>query len=203
MVKMQTFLPFDNFEYCAEVLDWRRLGKQRVEAYQILNSIQTPNGWSNHYAVKMWVGCEELLKLYTNCMIREWVNRGYNNTMQLYQINWKKCYTPEWMGDERLHSSHRANLIRKDPKFYSQYNWKEEPQQGYWWPYIKFNKEWINAMRVKKFTEDCSTCDYLSSNTYNKMICTWGKSKDEKVLVEKLGKEPLKCRLIHNNANKS
>lgn len=33
---MQTFLPYANFEASAKVLDYKRLGKQRVEAKQIL-----------------------------------------------------------------------------------------------------------------------------------------------------------------------
>ena len=48
---MQTFLPYANFEDSAKVLDWRRLGKQRVEADQILNIISGKTeklGWRNH-----------------------------------------------------------------------------------------------------------------------------------------------------------
>jgi len=37
---MQTFLPFSNFGMTAEVLDHRRLGKQRVEALQILRALR-------------------------------------------------------------------------------------------------------------------------------------------------------------------
>lgn len=33
---MQTFLPFDSFDDSAACLDMRRLGKQRVEGYQLL-----------------------------------------------------------------------------------------------------------------------------------------------------------------------
>jgi hypothetical protein len=34
---MQTFLPYEDFTLSAQVLDYRRLGKQRVEALQIYN----------------------------------------------------------------------------------------------------------------------------------------------------------------------
>mgnify|MGYP001181886526 FL=1 len=37
---MQTFLPYESFRKSAEVLDWRRLGKQRVEGMQIINAIE-------------------------------------------------------------------------------------------------------------------------------------------------------------------
>ena len=37
---MQTFLPHRSFSKSAETLDYRRLGKQRVEAKQILEAIR-------------------------------------------------------------------------------------------------------------------------------------------------------------------
>lgn len=37
---MQTFLPYADFSMSAKCLDYRRLGKQRVEAMQILNAIR-------------------------------------------------------------------------------------------------------------------------------------------------------------------
>jgi hypothetical protein len=61
---MQTFLPYPDFARSAACLDYRRLGKQRVECLQI----------------------------------------------------------------------HRAALLAKDPAWYGQYGWKEEPKIEYWWP---------------------------------------------------------------------
>jgi hypothetical protein len=137
---MQTFLPVKSYSFIAKILDWRRLGKQRVEAYQILNILldrTTKTGWKNHPAVKMWKGYEISLSLYMNEMIREWKIRGYNNNM-LYEDIGKSCKSdiihPPWLGDERLHSSHRANLLRKDYKYYSKFGWSEEPVEGYFWP---------------------------------------------------------------------
>jgi Pyrimidine dimer DNA glycosylase len=40
---MQTFLPYPDFVACARVLDSRRLGKQRVEALQILRALLVPD----------------------------------------------------------------------------------------------------------------------------------------------------------------
>ena len=56
---MQTFLPYNDFKKTAACLDNRRLGKQRVEAYQILRIIsgkRTSGGWLRHPAVLMWKG---------------------------------------------------------------------------------------------------------------------------------------------------
>ena len=52
---MQTFLPYKSFVKSAQCLDNKRLGKQRVEAMQILKSIYIEDyGWKNHPATKMW-----------------------------------------------------------------------------------------------------------------------------------------------------
>ena len=40
---MQTFLPYPDFHESAKVLDMKRLGKQRVEVLQLLNSFHKPN----------------------------------------------------------------------------------------------------------------------------------------------------------------
>ena len=37
---MQTFLPYEDFTKTAQCLDYKRLGKQRVEAYQILRILK-------------------------------------------------------------------------------------------------------------------------------------------------------------------
>ena len=81
---MQPFLPYESFEESASVLDWRRLGKQRVEGMQIINAINNPKkqGWQNHPATIMWTPYVNALKLYTNVIILEWIKRGYNNNME-------------------------------------------------------------------------------------------------------------------------
>ena len=130
---MQTFLPYSSFEQTARCLDYRRLCKQRVEARQIFQTLMEGGAWSNHPAVKMWRGYKPALIDYSNCMIREWIARGYKNNMELW--DWFLVVPiPPWLGDERLHSSHRANLLRKDPKHYGQFGWTEEPTKGYFWP---------------------------------------------------------------------
>ena len=106
---MQTFLPTKNFRTSAKLLDYRRLGKQRVEGLQLINSLSPDydkKGWLNHPARLMWVGYENALKHYTNCMIEEWVARGYNNTMSLYEIE-KPIVFPQWLGYPELHKALR------------------------------------------------------------------------------------------------
>ena len=128
---MQTFLPYESFTKSAQVLDYRRLGKQRVEAKQILQAIENQTGWKNHPIVKMWTPYTNALKQYANIIITEWIGRGYNNNMEFYDID--NVEYPDWLGDERFHSSHRANLLRKDFDYYSQYKWRENSESPYVW----------------------------------------------------------------------
>ena len=131
---MQTFLPYPDFEKTAKCLDYRRLGKQRVEAKQILDCLAGRSmGWKNHPAVKMWFGCEDALRAYCNEMILEWIRRGYKNTMQLYETSSREIVFPEVFGDETFHASHRSNLLRKDSIYYSQFGWNEPHNLSYVW----------------------------------------------------------------------
>jgi len=134
--KMQTFLPYPDLLQSVRVLDYRRLGKQRVETFQVLNILldRTPTkGWRNHPVTRMWTGYEEALKLYQNFTIEEWVKRGYKNTMQLEKLDYKRITLPSWFGNKDLHRSHRSNLLRKDYEYYSQY-FDEPADLEYYWP---------------------------------------------------------------------
>ena len=131
---MQTFLPHPSFLDSARCLDRQRLGKQRVEGYQILRTLLgISTGWVNHPAVKMWRGHEYMLRLYTQTCIDEWVRRGYTNNIMLPAVH-NAGTIPVWLGNRRLHSSHRSNLLRKDPIHYGQFNWSDDPSTPYWWP---------------------------------------------------------------------
>lgn len=135
---MQTFLPYPDFEKSVQCLDYRRLGKQRVEAMQLLN-ILTGNGgkvgWRNHPACKMWEGRHEALALYMNYCITEWMGRGYKNTMLLW-TDWTEptIVMPRWFGNADFHASHRSNLLRKNKEYYGQFGWTEPDNLEYVWP---------------------------------------------------------------------
>lgn len=137
---MQIFLPYPNFRQSLKALDNKRLGKQRVETYQIISAITrrpkldgTPyKGWLNHPCTVMWRNNVPALKMYLNCAIEEWVSRGFKNTMDFEDID-GEVEMPEWFGNEKFHSSHRANLINKEPEFYLQYRWSEDPSNPYVW----------------------------------------------------------------------
>jgi len=130
---MQTFLPCPDFAESAGILDHRRLGKQRLEAAQILATLGSGGAWRHHPAVLMWAAHEPALRHYMNAMIFEWVARGFRNTMKMARTG-GRAKMPPWLGDHALHASHRSNLLRKDPEFYGQYGWTEGPDLPYVWP---------------------------------------------------------------------
>lgn len=133
---MQTFLPYSNFELCAQVLDYKRLGKQRVEALQIYKCLtEKSNRWKNHPAVLMWKGYENALAEYHNDIITEWIKRGYKNNMNFIFLTQKPKY-PWWLGNEDFHRSMRSRLIEKLPDFYSPLfpNDKGFNEGKYLWP---------------------------------------------------------------------
>ena len=137
---MQTFLPYPDFRKTAQCLDYKRLGKQRVEAWQILQCLKGVGSlrWKNHPAVKMWKGFETVLAHYGYEMCGEWLRRGYKDSLSIkffsYSLSKAEIKVPYWLGDEKFHSAHRSNLLRKDYGYYSKFDWKETDDMPYYWP---------------------------------------------------------------------
>lgn len=144
---MQTFLPYQSFEKSAKCLDRQRLGKQRIEAFQILQAITDSNyGWQHHPAVNMWRGHPRLLCMYGLAICREWVSRGYKDTMGERFFSCLVKYDdlildgkysedlPCWWDNELFFSSHRQVLLFKKFEHYSQFGWNEQPKYEYVWP---------------------------------------------------------------------
>lgn len=129
---VQTFLPYPDFQKSVKCLDFRRLGKQRSEAMEIIEAIKYGTGWKYHTAVTMWRGYLEALKEYYNTVIWEWIERDYETTMPIFQV--KEVVYPHWFGDEAFHASHRSNLLRKNPQWYGQFGWIEPDNLPYVWP---------------------------------------------------------------------
>lgn len=133
-LKMQTFLPYKSFSRSASCLDYRRLGKQRVEAFQILLIIYGHlNVYRNHPVVKMWKDYRVALKHYYNKILIEWIRRGYKNTMQPFSVDPQTILYPEWLGNKHFHNSHKSNLLRKDPVYYGKFNWEVKNNLPYIW----------------------------------------------------------------------
>lgn len=135
---MQTFLPYPDFKKSAQCLDSRRLGKQRVECKQIYLALTGESrGWVNHPATKMWRGHEQELLQYAYTMCVEWRRRGYKDTLLSWfdaRMHESEPVYPKWLGDPAFHDSHKSNLLRKAPFYYSQFNWNVPDNLEYVWP---------------------------------------------------------------------
>jgi hypothetical protein len=149
---MQTFLPYPNFARSARALDGRRLGKQRVEALQILRALHRPgSGWRNHPAVRMWRGYEQALAAYGLAVCAEWRARGHADTCaekiaaELLAITRRKRVRtqvelralgrlPPWLGRRAFHASHRSALVRKDATWYRPRFGAVRADRAYVWP---------------------------------------------------------------------
>lgn len=139
---MQTFAPDGrNIRSGFYKLDWRRLGKQRVETYQIMRCIMgMSDGWVNHPAVRMWRPYLGALSVYgmTNCEV--WVDQGYNDSLmpkfEAVYLATRACKQPYSMPRflDDIAESHRSNLVRKDPDHYREF-WPDIPDDiPYVWP---------------------------------------------------------------------
>ncbi|MEU0675822.1 MSMEG_6728 family protein [Streptomyces sp. NPDC006172] len=135
---MQTFLPYSDFTRSAAALDPRRLGKQRVEALQVLRGLTVAGyGWRHHPAVRMWTGYEEALVRYGLEVCGVWTAAGRADTCAASLVAGlagpgggagvvrtqrrlaEAGDLPPWLGDPAFHRSHRSALLRKDPEFYA------------------------------------------------------------------------------------
>lgn len=144
---MQTFLPYPTFDHSAAVLDDRRLGKQRVEALQVLRALHLDNyGWARHPVVLMWRGYTLALVAYGLAVTDAWTRRGGADTTRamvaefaapgrpLDQDDLPPDEVPSWLGRRALHRSHRSALVRKDPAFYGPLFPRTPPDLPYTWP---------------------------------------------------------------------
>ena len=138
---MQTFLPFPDFKKSAKALDNKRLGKQRVEVLQILNTLKKGNKWANHPAVRMWKGHGCALAKYGNACLDEWKRRGFASNMKPLKGS-DSCSMPSWFGRKDVHDSQKARLFQKDPGYYGRFARYAQGYTGYVWPVpIKPSKE--------------------------------------------------------------
>lgn len=170
---MQTFIPLaHSYAASVAVLDYQRLGKQRVETMQLVTAITglafptdkevaggkvegrifnrgQHRGWQHHPAAVMWSDNVLALLAYQEATCDEWEARGYLDTCrektralvldhQRREAGWGRIVPvalhPSWWGDDRIHASHRANLVRKLPERYLLLWPNTQPINGYIWP---------------------------------------------------------------------
>lgn len=152
---MITFLPCTNFDAIARLLDDKRLGGQRTEAWAILKWLRAPQEYPKLVKAgycAMWSGYEEALVKYVNAMLREWAMRGKKNDLlqpgdaALGLQETMNPPMPPWLGEERLHSCHRDALIAKLPSHYGRLGWSETGAAydgSYLWPERLLDGSWV------------------------------------------------------------
>ncbi|KUH99228.1 MSMEG_6728 family protein [Mycobacterium sp. IS-3022] len=149
---MQTFLPYPGFGDTAGVLDTKRLGKQRVEAIQVVRALTVPGyGWRHHPAAAMWAGYEEALVRYGLDICAAWCRLGHADTCAATMVSDLATGTgigtprmqeelsaagevPPWLGDPVFHCSHQSVLVRKDPQHYRRFFPDVPDDLPYVWP---------------------------------------------------------------------
>lgn len=156
---MQTFLPFADFNKSAAMLDNKRLNKQLLEGFQVYKILATnkrKGGWVNHPITRAWRNYDMAFYTYLVAIRDECDKRGikwdknWSAIEQLHENNWHRgdnVVMPPWIGDERIHQSHRYNLYNKDPEWYHMFV-NESPVSccercSYVWPshYLMYNHE--------------------------------------------------------------
>ncbi|MGC8583310.1 MAG: pyrimidine dimer DNA glycosylase/endonuclease V [Thermoproteus sp.] len=130
---MQIFRPYVDWSKSARVLDNRRLGKQRVEAKQVIMAIlrrmgvlnDGRRGWLNHPVVLMYYNdgrpyLDDLVG-YFEATVAEWRFRGFRNEISLADIMplIKSATSAPGTPITHVHEvEYRRVLLLKDPCYY-------------------------------------------------------------------------------------
>lgn len=184
-----TFVVDGDIVKAVSLLDNKRLGKQRVEAYQLIRILEgKSDSWKSHPALKMWIGYLDGLKYYYNCCVNEWIKRGKNNTMEIYSIP-SKIDMPWWINWDRLHYSHQAMLNRKEPSYYSFSVPSEYMKRGYIWPHSLTPDD--KDKNLEEITVELP--DYLLTPSYCNAIVKTGARKGHCCGRLLQPKQPEKC----------
>jgi hypothetical protein len=163
---MQVFVPFPQYSVSLGLLDSSRLNKQALECTQLLDIMlgiptktgKVRTGWLNHVALVAWKQNPGALIKYLKINATMLKTIGYktdycDEKLLKYESFNLPDDDPIWLGDELIHSSHRARLLQKGfeqklkgqknadniIELYKSFNWEEmhDPilfRREYKWP---------------------------------------------------------------------
>ncbi len=137
---MQTFLPYADFQQSAKCLDNKRLGKQRVECLQILNTLsigpyQKKLPKQSKFELDSWVGCSysEFVSLpktevrktpwYNHPAVRMWKGHEWSLYVYAYEVIqiWRKLGFSDTCMDKLVKIGNdlvlKPDLDKKYPKW--------------------------------------------------------------------------------------
>ena len=141
-MSLQTYLPYPCFELSALSLDLTRLKAQRVNCMSIINTLDgRTTTWKYHPATKMWRGFRASLLRYAIQICKECKNRHVKDDhlsdflRLIITTEYMDAVSPDWLGDDLLHKSHRSNLIRLNPEWYQKgLGWDDPNDIPMYWP---------------------------------------------------------------------
>lgn len=141
---MQIFRPYVDWSRSAAVLDDLRLGKQRVEAKQILNVFLRKagllrdglRGWLNHPIVLLYYNggrpyVDDVIGMFNAC-VREWVRRGKQSSINLDDVKHLLDQLEKTPGTPITHLheiEYRRILLLKKPSHYIKAFTEEEVRE--------------------------------------------------------------------------
>lgn len=130
---MQVFVPdATSLEASVRCLDQSRAGNQCWRESKTLLS----GGWPSHPAHQLFDDYPGAFAKYNMLLIDHVYENGWcrQATHEKWHEFWRQelvkagnADLPHWWGDERIHSSHRSALLFKDPEWYCQFDWEDEP----------------------------------------------------------------------------
>lgn len=134
-IKIQVFMPYPDFYLSTHCLDSSRLGNQIYRECKTLIN----DGWKNHPAYTIWKDYKYALCNYALVGLFVLVserNKYYPKWIDYFiekQQGFKDTGLPSIFGYKPYHDSHKSNLLRKNPEYYSQFNWKVPNNLPYVW----------------------------------------------------------------------
>ena len=101
---------------------------------------------------KGWKGYSNELKYYYDCIVLEWIRRGYVNNMPLFAANIHlKPKMPWFMYCKPVIMSHQASLLRKNYSHYHKYfkskTLKPYMTRSYLW--VVESEHYLDAEKIK------------------------------------------------------
>ena len=120
---MNSFVCESSFQDTTSALDMRRLGKQRIECWQMLMALLGQStAYANHPATRAWSGYEYSLASFAIACHDEWISRGYKDTTRDRVVQLRTLLSntgdPWWVTNDRYLNTIRGVLIGKMPEYY-------------------------------------------------------------------------------------
>jgi len=154
-------LPVPDFRASAELLSAGHLRHNLRSCYSTffhiarvrsLNTEHDPRCWNRDMRaaanralsrpeVVLWYDCQAALREYwaeleSVARLRVLPSGYARLSKMVVPPRWVRgaVHPPSWLGDPKLHASHRAWLLYDEPTQYAAHGWPEQPSTELWWP---------------------------------------------------------------------